>query len=136
MISFFRHELNVHKSAQMSTLNSFIALSRQGKTSEAGQAALEPIFWLMVQKIQLSWAAAELVPRAGVSVEPMEQVSSDVIAKIVAPVELRPGGAEAPIWTPVPEDLFLWDLRPLGWGEERWDVIWSWLRGLYAEGDL
>ena len=81
MISFFRHEKNVHKSANMSTLNSFVALSRQGKTGEAGEAALEPIFWLMVQKIQLSWAAKELVTRAELlmSVEvpaPMGQVSS------------------------------------------------------------
>lgn len=129
----------------MSTLNSFIALSREGKTSEAGEKALEPIFGLMVMKIQLSWAAEELVGRAGLT-EVMGteinaqhdsgQVPGDVIAGIVAPVELRPGGGEAPRWMPVPKELFLWDLRPRGWGDDRWGVIWSWLRVLYAEGDL
>ena len=64
MISFFRHELREHETAHMSTLNKFIALTRQGLTGEAGERALEPIFGLMVLKIQLSWAAAELVTRA------------------------------------------------------------------------
>ena len=135
MISFFRHELIEHGTTHMSTLNKFIALTRQGSTGEAGERAQEPIFWRMVLKIQLIWAAAELVMRAGFP-EPMGQVPSDVIADIVAPLELRPGGWEAPIWTPVPKELFLWDLRPVGWGDDRWGVVWSWLRGLYAEGDL
>ncbi len=135
MISFFRHELTEHKSARMSTFKDFVALTREGLTGEAGERALEPIFWLMVQKIHLSWAAAELVMRAGLP-EPMGQVPTHVIAYLMAPVELRPGGAEAPIWTPVPKESFLGDLRPVGWEDGRWGVIWSWLRGLYAEGDL
>ena len=135
MISFFRHELNEHRTAHMSTLNKFIALTRQGLTGEAGEKALEPIFHLMVLKIQLSWAAAELVTRAGIP-ESMGQVPTDVIEAIVAPVGLRPGGLEAPIWTPVPKESFLWNLRPVGWRDDRWGVMWNWLRGLYAEGNL
>ena len=119
----------------MSTLNKFVALTRQGLTGEAGKRAQEPIFRLMVLKIQLSWAAAELVVRAGFP-KPTGQVPSDVIAAIVAPLELRPGGLEAPIWTPVPMELFLWDLRPEWEGDERWVVVWNHLRALYAEGDL
>ena len=119
----------------MSKLNGFVALTREGKTEEAGEKALEPIFNLLLEKIQLSGAAAELVMRAGFP-KPMVQVTTEVICGIVAPVELRPGGGEAPVWTPVPKELFLWDLRPEGWGDDRWGVVWTWLRGLYAEGAL
>ena len=135
MISFFRHELLEHKSTHMSTLNSFIALTRQGLTGEAGEKAQEAIFNLMVLRIQLNWAAEALVVRAGYS-KPMGKVPSEVIAGLVAPVELRPGVSEVPVWTPVPRELFLWDMRPRGGDDDGWGVVWNHLRGLYAEGAL
>ena len=135
MISFFRHELIKHGTTHMSTLNSFIALTRQGLTGEAGEKAQEPIFNLLVLRIQLNWAGEALVMRAGF-IKPMGRVPNDVIATIVAPVELRPGGSEAPVWTPVPGELFLWNLRPMGWEDDGWGVVWDHLRGLYAEGAL
>ena len=135
MISFFRHENTEHGTTQMSTLNSFIALTRQGLTGEAGERAQEAIFNLMVLRIQLNWASEALVMRAGF-LTLMGMVPSDVIVAIVAPVELRPGGSEAPVWTPVPRELFLWNMRPMGGEDDGWGVVWDHLRGLYAEGAL
>ena len=51
MISFFRHELAAHRTAHMSKLNAFVALTREGKMEEAGEKALEAIFKLMLEKI-------------------------------------------------------------------------------------
>ena len=39
--------------------------------------------------------------------KPMVQAPTDVIRGVVAPVELRPGGGEALVWTPVLKELFL-----------------------------
>ena len=135
MISFFRHELTEHGTTYMSTLDSFISLTREGLTSEAGEKAQESIFNLMVLRIQLNWAAEALMLRAGF-LTPMGKVPSEVIAAIVAPVELRPGGSEAPVWTPVPRELFLWNLKPMGLKDDGWGVVWDHLRRLYAEGAL
>ena len=89
----------------MSTLNSFIALTRQGLTGEAGEKAQEAMFNTVVLRIQSNWAAEVLVMRAGFP-KPLGKILSSVIAALVAPVELSSGGSEAPGWTPVPGELF------------------------------
>lgn len=65
----------------------------------------------MVLKIQLNWAGEVLVRRIRFP-KTLGKVPSDVLAAIVAPV-----------WTSVPRELFLWNMRSIGRDNDSWATV-------------
>lgn len=148
----FEHEKDVHRTAAMSGICSFVVLAREGRIrfgrrggGAGGSTSVEPepdcerlAFLRMMEKVQaLPAEALDLLFRKSGFDQPHQQTPAN-LGKILTHDHLAQPGDDPPFWWPVRAEHFLWFCRPDPTlpADEYWRNLWSDLRAKYADGRI
>ena len=138
----FAHEKDVHGSAEMSSICSFVRLAREGRIRKGHglERNCERLaHYRMMDKVAALPPAdiIMLFQRNGYH-HPGEQTSENM-RKILTHDPLARDGEDPPFWWPVKAESFLSQCRPYCLNpasEEDWTRLWTDLRERYADGRI
>ena len=138
----FTHEKDVHGSAEMSSICSFVRLAREGRIRryQGPEPNCERLaYYRMMDKVAALPPAdiTMLFERNGYH-HPGEHTSENM-RKILTFDPLAKEGEDPPFWWPVKVESFLSQCRPNFFnpaGEEDWTRLWTDLRERYADGRI
>ena len=139
----FRHEKTAHGSAEMSNINSFVRLAREGRIrANLGGSATAPTanceifaFNRMMDKVQ-ALPPPHLYLLFQKSGYQPDQHTYENLREILTHDPLKQPGDNPPYWWPVSVEHFLLFCRPLASDPVDWHTLWTDLREKYADGRI